>query len=335
MTLHLVVPDGIDDPNRPSGGNLYDRRVADALRATGREVVEHPVAGGWPTPDTAAAGRLATALAAVPDGATVLVDGLVASASPGVLLPAARRLALGVLVHLPLGVASPAARPAEREVLRAAATVVATSGWTRDWLQQTYGLARVDVAPPGAEPAPVASGSGGGGALLCVGRACEAKGYDVLAAALTSLTDLAWTCTWVGPGDVGAEGPITLTGPLPPDAVAEHYRAADLVLLPSRFETYGMVVTESLARGVPVVASDVGGVREAIGLTSDGQVPGILVPPGDAGSLAGALRRWLCDADLRHRLRVAALDRRAALRGWDDTARRLAAALPTVLGAAS
>ena len=333
--LHLVVPDGIDDPLRPSGGNLYDRRVADALVAAGRPVVEHPVTGSWPWPEEAGTRALAEVLAALPDGATALVDGLVASASPGVLVPAARRLALGVLVHLPLGVQEPAARPVEREVLRSVRTVVATSGWTSDWLVRHYGLADVVTAPPGVAPAPVATGSGTGGALLCVGRACPAKGYDVLAAALETLGDLPWSCDWVGPVEDATPGRVRLVGPLPPAAVAERYSRADLVVQPSRVETYGMVLTESLARGVPVLASDVGGVREAVGETPGGRRPALLVPPGDPAALAHALRGWLTDRDLRTSLRAAALDRRATLTGWADTAARIARALPMVTGARS
>jgi len=335
--LHLVVPDGIDDPARPSGGNRYDRRLADALSARGRGVVQHAVPGDWPAPDAEASARLAGALAAVPDGEAVLVDGLLASASPAAVVAAGSRVPLLVLVHLPLGVEDPAARPAEREVMRAARAVVATSSWTGEWLQRHYGPLDVHVAPPGVDPAPVAAASATGHALLCVGRASRTKGYDVLVDALATLTDLAWTCTWVGPHDgVPTEqsrptGSIALTGPLPPAAVAERYDAADLLVLPSRTESYGMVLTEALARGVPVLASDVGGVREAIG----SGLPGLLVPPGDAVALAGALRRWLTDASLRRDLRSRALARRDTLDGWDVTAARVEAALPAAVGARS
>ena len=66
-------------------------------------------------------------------------------------------------------------------------------------------------------------------------------------------------------------------------------------MLPSRAETYGMVVTEALARGIPVLASDAGGLPETLGRDPDGRVPGLLVPPGDAAALAAALRGWLDD----------------------------------------
>ena len=130
--VHVVVPAGIDDLASPSGGNRYDRRVVQGLAATGWDVRERAVPGGWPRPDATARAGLATALAAVPDGAVVLVDGLVACGVPDVVVPAARRLALVVLVHLPLGDetgAPPELAVREREVLAAAAAVIATSPW--------------------------------------------------------------------------------------------------------------------------------------------------------------------------------------------------------------
>ena len=109
------------------------------------------------------------------------------------------------------------------------------------------------------------------------------------------------------------------------------YLAADLLVLPSRAETYGMVVTEALAHGLPVVATDVGGLTEALGYGNDGIRPGLLVPPDDAAALAAALRAWLGDAELRSRLRQAARDRRSSLRGWSTTASALAGILAEVL----
>ena len=91
------------------------------------------------------------------------------------------------------------------------------------------------------------------------------------------------------------------------------YAAADLLVLASRAETYGMVVTEALARGLPVVAAEVGGVPEALGHGADGTRPGLLVPPDDPAALGAALRAWLGDAELRRRLRRAARERRASL----------------------
>ena len=109
------------------------------------------------------------------------------------------------------------------------------------------------------------------------------------------------------------------------------YAAADLLVLASHAETYGMVVTEALSRGLPVLATEVGGVSEALGYGEDGTRPGLLVPPGDPAALGAALRAWLEDAELRDRLRRAARERRAKLRPWAATASAVADVLAGVV----
>ena len=67
--VHVVVPEGIDDPARPSGGNAYDRQICRGLTALGWSVHEHAVPGAWPQPDGAAHAALARAVGGIPDGA--------------------------------------------------------------------------------------------------------------------------------------------------------------------------------------------------------------------------------------------------------------------------
>ena len=150
--VHVIVPEDIDDPARPSGGNTYDRQVCRGLAALGWTVREHTV-----QPGEAGHAALARALERIPDGAVVLLDGLIASAAPAALLPQARRLRQVVLVHMPLGhrPRDDETRAREREVLTAAATVVTTSAWTRRRLGELYALPaeRVQVAEPGVDAA--------------------------------------------------------------------------------------------------------------------------------------------------------------------------------------
>ena len=341
--VHVVVPDGIDDPRRPSGGNVYDRRACRGLAALGWPVHEHTVPGGWPRPDGPARAAAAAALAQMPSGSLVLVDGLVASVVPEVLEPEADRLRLVVLLHMPRD------EPREVAALSAASAIVATSEWTRRWLRDHYALPgdRVHVVRPGVDAAEVAAGTPSGGRLLGVGAVTSVKGHDLLLDALATVDDPAWRCVCVGALDLDVEfvarlrrlaedrglgDRVCFTGPLTDGGLDRAYAEADVLVLASRAETYGMVVTEALARGLPVIAGEVGGVPEALGHAADGSRPGLLVPPGDPQALGQALCCWLGDPRERERLRAAARSRRQTLSHWAQTSRELSAVLSEVAG---
>lgn len=302
--VHFVVPAGIDDPLHPSGGNVYDRRLCQELTGLGWTVHEH-----LGTTD-------------IPDGSVVLVDGLVASSG---LVPEKDRLRIVVLLHMPVG------DEQEREILDAAAAVVTTSEWAR---RQVPGR-RATVALPGTDPKPAVAGSTTGSNLLCVGAVIRAKGHDVLLAALAKVTHLDWRCTIVGALDLepdfaaelGATERVRFTGPLTGQQLDAVFDESDLLVSASRRESYGMAVTEALARGIPVVTTDVGGLPEAVGPSSDGSGPGLLFPDEDVDALAGHLKAWLTDEDLRARLRRAAAGRRTTLGTWTQTAQRVAEVL--------
>jgi glycosyltransferase involved in cell wall biosynthesis len=350
--VHVVVPNGIDDPARPSGGNTYDRHLFRGLTSIGWSVHEHAVPGCWPRADAASLAALDGVVERIPDDAVVLLDGLVASTAGDVLAPQAHRLRLVVLVHMPLGhrpleEEADDVRMRERTVLSAAAAVVTTSAWSRRRLLELYPLSAeaVHVARPGVDAADLATGTAAGERLLCVAAVTAGKGHDVLLDALMTMTDLPGHCVCVGSLDRDpefAEGlrrrslegglgdRMTFPGPRTGADLDRTYAGADLLVLASRAETYGMVVTEALARGLPVVATDVGGLTEALGHGADGIRPGLLVPPDDAAALAAALRAWLGDPELRGRLRRAARERRESLPGWWTTTSAIAGVLSAV-----
>jgi glycosyltransferase involved in cell wall biosynthesis len=312
-------------------------------------VHEHAVPGAWPRPGAAAHAAVARAVQQIPDGAVVLLDGLIASAVPETLVPQARRLRQVVLVHMPLGHRPPddeagAVRARERAVLAAAAAVVTTSAWTQRRLGELYGLPidRIHVSAPGVDAAGLAPGTAAGDLLLCVAAVTPDKGHDVLLDALATTTDLSWRCACVGSLDrdpafadgvrratrmKGLGDRVRFPGPCTGVELDRAYATADLLVLASHAETYGMVVTEALARGLPVIVAEVGGVAEALGHGEDGTRPGLLVAPGDPAALGSAVRAWLGDAELRGRLRRAARERRASLRRWPATASVLAGVL--------
>ncbi|MCW2868771.1 MAG: glycosyl transferase [Streptomyces oryziradicis] len=349
--VHFIMPGDVHDPAAPSGGNTYDRRVCRDLPDVGWQVHEHAVAGTWPQPGAAARAELSRILAGLADGSVVLLDGLVACAVPYIVVPEAERLRLAVLVHLPLGEEMGLApgRAAdldvlERKTLRAVPAVVATSRWAALRLAAHHGLApgRIHVAAPGADIVPETPGTDGASRLLCVAAVTPRKGQHRLVEALAAVTDLNWSCTFVGGlrqapdyvgrvreliEEYGLGDRVRLLGPQAGAELDASYAAADLMVLPSYAETYGMAVTEALARGIPVLVTAVGGLPEAAGRAPDGTVPGLLVPPDDPAALTAVLRRWLDEPDLRRRLKAAASRRRAVLDGWETTSLNLAGAL--------
>ena len=348
MRVHVVVPEGFDNPGRPTGGNVYDRRICAGLAEAGWDVRVTTIAAAWPVPGSGARADLARIVSAIPDGATVLIDGLIASPTAAQLLPHTGRIRMTVLLHMPLATALDAhhdasAERSERVVLRAATGVVVTSEWTRQQVLTRYPIPahRVHVARPGADRV-AAQARPVRGRLICVGVLGRHKGQDLLVEALAHLAELDWHCVLAGPLDrdpdfveqlrtrithLGYGHRIRLSGVLTSAELSHAYTTADLLVAPSRAETYGMAVTEALAHGLPVIAAAVGGLPEALGSTTDGTRPGPLVPSGDPAALAAALGDWLGDERHRHRLRAAARQRRSTLRGWEQTTQEVANAL--------
>ncbi len=111
-----------------------------------------------------------------------------------------------------------------------------------------------------------------------------------------------------------SDASITVSGPVDDATLEAAYAAADLFVLPSRYEGYGIVYAEALAHGLPVIACDVGPIPELVGTEAV-----LLVPPGDARALERTLNVLLGDPALRDRMSVAAHRRAQHLPRWDDT----------------
>ncbi|ANS77898.1 Glycosyl transferase, group 1 [Serinicoccus hydrothermalis] len=340
----LVVP---ADLAGPSGGTRYDERMITELAETGLDVTAEPVPGAWPSPTEDDRAALRHALGRHDE---VLVDGLIGSAAPEEIEQArARGARVGVLVHLPLPAEGglderERARLAalERRALHAAGTVVATSGWADADLRERYGLTHVHAVAPGTDRAETATGSTPPH-LLALGSITPRKNPLGLLEALGGLQDRHWNLSLVGPrgsdeGYVRAvtaraealQGRVRMPGSLEGDALEALWRTVDLLVLPSQTETYGMVVTEALAHGIPALVPSGTGAVEA--LHGSGERDGL---PGAGAVVAGtreegwaeALRGWLDDPGLRDRWRRAAAGHRDRLRGWDTAAAELRAVL--------
>lgn len=331
--VHVVVPPGVSGSGLPDGMDEYHRRICAELRDIGWVVHEHH-SGRSASPREAAEGLPSTLLAGIPDGSTVLIDSLVGSMAAAVARES-HRLRIAVLVHRPT--AEVLADDLGRAALGAASAVLTTSGWSRRWVVEEHRVdaARVHVAMPGADLHPVRSGSASGGTLVCVGPVTQDEGHDTLLSALAGIADLDWRCVCVGPLDVDPQFVDWLTfsarrhnigerlifvGPLARPGVDAVLSASDLLVSASRREPCHTAVIEGLSRGLPAVATPVGGQEDALGRTTDGKRPGLLVPVGDAGRLSAALRAWLTDPELRSRMQWTAGHRRSAMVTWPQSA---------------
>ena len=332
-------------PAQFTGGYLYDARIAQGLVALGWEVQTYGLEGRFPLSDARAADALAQCLAAHPDGACVVIDGLVYGGLPEAVRDHAHRLDLVALVHHPLAEETgldPGVRDTlaatERAALAHARRVVVTSSFTaRQLADYAVPPGRIHVVEPGIDPSPLAAADREPPRLLCIASIVPRKGHLVLVEALAALRALAWSCTLVGSAArdpahaaavtqaiaaAGLAGRIIFAGELSPASLREYWLGADLFVLPSFYEGYGMVVTEAIAHGLPVLTTRGGALAETLPPGA-----GMLVPPGDATALAHALEQLLRDGAARAALRTAAREARGHQGDWMQAARAFAAVL--------
>jgi glycosyltransferase involved in cell wall biosynthesis len=332
-----------------TGGSRYNRRMAEKLRQRGWVVDVHEIDVGFPFPTADGLRRAAGVLAGIQSGSLVLVDGLAFGVMPAVVADASARLRLIALVHLPLaatvGLDSAAAgrlQASERRALSSATRVIVTGAATVS-LMDELGLSHdhMLVVEPGTDAAPLAKGSPSAGVqIVTVATLNPGKGHQILIEALATLRDQPWRLTCAGsvtrhPATVAAvrativrlelEQRVSLVGELNEPDLAACYDAADLFVLASLRETYGMAVAEALARGLPVVGTATGAIPALVG-----DEAGIVVPPGDRDALAQALSSIVGDVVVRERCAAGARRVRARLPGWDEAAARLTAALEMI-----
>jgi glycosyltransferase involved in cell wall biosynthesis len=345
--VFLIVPGRLETR---TGGYEYDRRMVEGLRALGWPVEVRELDGSFPQPTPAALEEAARVLAAIPDGATVLVDGLALGAMPAEALHEQRRLRLVALVHALLAAhvglrpAVAAAREAsERRALAATRMVVVTGRSTAVSLAH-YAVPpeRIILIEPGTDRAalaraPLRPARALPLRLLSVATISAGKGHTILVAALARLASTAWRLTVVGSVERDPEAVadlrrairahdlderVHLVGELGGVELDAQWNNADVFVLATLSETYGMAVAEALARGLPVVSTTTGAIPELVGASA-----GLLVPPGDPDALAGVLAQVVDDAALRGRLAAGARLARERLPTWDDAFDRMALVL--------
>ncbi len=334
----------------PTGGYAYDRRMIAELEKLGWSVEVIDLGNGFPWPDDETRTTAHRRLLAVAQGQTIIVDGLALGVLPEAAHDLRPRNPVVALVHHPLALETglPAAkakdlRASERSALAAVRRVIVTSTATARELIANYAVApdHLTVARPGSDPVPVAAGGSNGIVrLLSVGAVVPRKGFDVLIAALAPLDDLSWQLTIAGDrrrdpqtaeqlnADIarfGLTDRVKVVGALPSEILSAFYAKADIFVLASRHEGYGMAYAEAIAHGLPVIGTTAGAIPDTVPIGA-----GVLVAPDDKELLSLALRRAIGNPDERQRLAKAAREAARQLPTWQDSAKIFARALESL-----
>jgi glycosyltransferase involved in cell wall biosynthesis len=345
--LEFLLP---GDPQTLTGGYIYDRRILEGLAALGWQVRLHALDASFPFPNAPALEHARAQLEQIATGAVVVIDGLALGAMPKLIAQHADRLRLVALIHHPLADETGLApldrerlRQSERDALALVHTAIVTSRWTlRQLADRGVPVERLRVVLPGTDPAPLAIGSGHFSlSLLCVATLTPRKGHRVLFEALGQLRDRSWNLRCVGSlrrdvatvgdlqrqiADLGLTERIHLLGEVTQQTLDECYASADLFVLASYLEGYGMAHAEALSRGLPLVTTSAGAVAETVPMNA-----GVLVPPGDSHALARALASVMDDAGLRSELARGARHARVTLPTWPESCSAFDAELRALL----
>ena len=347
MKAAFVIPGDIE---ALTGGYIYDRRVLELLPAHGIDISLCRLPGGFPFPDADDLAQTQTALVRVHADSVLLIDGLAWGAMPPDLAGAVGPRVVA-LCHHPLGLEAGLTRQQsesflanERQTLALADHVIVTSATTRDTLIEKLDVpaGKITVAEPGVDPVQRARGSSGAPVLLAIGTIIPRKGYDILIDACAMIADCDWRLVIAGSLErapetaqavlaqieaCGLKDRITFAGEIPRDVLENAYDTADVFVMSSHYEGYGMALAEAMAHGLPIVTTTGGAMASTVP-----DEAAIKVPPGDADALAKALRQVVTDRGRRETLAEAAWHAGQSLPRWNDTAATIAAVLKDVAG---
>lgn len=348
----FAIPGELDTP---TGGYGYDRRIIAGLRAAGWSVDVLALDASYPWPEAQAREHAAGLIARIPDDTLVVVDGLAFGAMPELAELHARRLRWVALVHHPLahetgltGAQREHLLASERRALATTRAVIATSAFTARGLVADFQVPTeaITVVEPGTEVAPRPhqrdhrhQARPGELSLLCVATLTPRKGHLCLIEALAGLPQQhqAWTLHCVGslafsPDTVasvraaieahGLQDRVQLHGEVSAETLAALHEQADLFVLPSFFEGYGMALTEALAHGLPVCSTTAGAIPDTVAADA-----GVLVPPGDVPALRAALARLIDEPEWRASLAEGARRVADRLPTWAQATSRFAQTL--------
>ena len=345
--LDFLLP---GDPQTLTGGYIYARRVSEGLTKLGWRVTVHSLDASFPFPTVPALEEARLTLESIPAGRIVVVDGLALGGMAELVAEHSGRVWLAALIHHPLAcetglttVQRRTLRLSEQRSLTAMRKIIVTSQWTKQQVAG-YGIPsdKIRVVTPGTDRAPLVHGSDSTSMnLLCVATLTARKGHGVLFDALGQLLDRSWHLRCAGSLQrdadtvrarreqivrLGLSERITLLGEVSFDALDRYYESADLFVLASYLEGYGMVLAEALSRGLPLVCTSAGAIPDTVPAGA-----ALLVPEGDSVALAKALGKVMDDRSLLRDLANGSRIARDTLPIWDQTCVQFAAELRELL----
>lgn len=343
-TVYFAIPGNLATL---TGGYGYDRRVLEGLRQLNVTVVHQPLDASFPAPTAAALEETGRWLESLQDHSLVLVDGLAYGAMDALAARHANRLRFIALCHHPLALET-GLTPAQQQQLHAseqralalAKAVIVTSARTRQTLIERFAVpaAAVTVAVPGTDRHGFAACNNKPPLLLTVATLTRRKAHDVLIAALAQLQHLPWHARFIGGDEFDPAWAAALRRQVQQDGLQQRiefagarsnlhddYLAADVFVLPSLFEGYGMVFAEALGYGLPIIAARAGAVPDVVPASA-----GLLVEPGSVDELKAALEQMLTNHALHQRLQQGARSAAQDLADWNHTARTVQTVLATV-----
>lgn len=318
MNIHFMAPGEIETL---SGGQVYNSHILAGLEALGYNITMHYLGDDFPFPDELTIAKCKAIFKILPQGEPVIIDSLALGSLLPVLMEFYGKNPYIALLHLPFAFNEdihPNQRDIlaqqEKSVLAVTSAIVATSTYTSKIIANWLKLSPpVYIIPPGVEvnkrkfywpPYPKR--------FICVSNYMPNKGQYILIKALTSLKHLNWQLYCFGHKNINPRyvdslnsvvekyslhDKVFINEALTGNKLEEAYLDSDICVLPSYFETYGMVLTEALAHGIPVIASSGGGIRDTVPISM-----GLFFKPGDISELQSVIRTILADSWLYQRL---------------------------------
>ncbi len=346
MRIVFVIP---GDINLPTGGYRYDREIINTWKETGIDVELVSLDGSYPFPSDKQKKIAIEEITSFPKADIAVVDGLLGGASPEFLQELSNSMPVVSLLHHPLclenGLEDKQANTletSERQGLEFVSSVITTSETTTKTVADLFGFksANIHTVLPGVNRTKICQGSKNETLnLLCIGSVIHRKGHSVLLKALAKLTHLNWHLDCYGSTSFdeplfsklktmitenGLSGKVIFHGAVDDQQIEDAYAKADLFVLPSQYEGYGMVYAEAIVRGLPIIGTTAGAIPKTVPKGC-----GILVEPENEEMLKQALEKLITDQALRLQYKENTIKAEPNFPTWQGSAKQFARILRT------